>query len=224
MTLAAKAWFGVVALVVVMGLCLFAGADTLDYWQAWLFLAVYFAGSALLTLDLLRRDPALLRRRLSGGPIAEKETAQKIIMSFASAVFIAALLVPAFDRRFEWSHVPVTIVILGNALNGVWFFLVYRVFRENSFTSATIEVAQGQRVISTGPYAVVRHPMYVAGAALFLGIPLALGSYWGMLAFAVALPALIARLLHEERMLARELPGYTDYCARVRWRLVPGIF
>jgi protein-S-isoprenylcysteine O-methyltransferase Ste14 len=134
------------------------------------------------------------------------------------------LVVPALDHRFRWSSVPLYATIAGDALTALCFFTTFRVYRENTFTSATIELTQDQKVISAGPYAVVRHPMYAGGLLLFLGTPLALGSYWGLLAFGATLPALIWRLMDEERFLAEHLAGYVEYCGRVRWRLIPGIF
>jgi protein-S-isoprenylcysteine O-methyltransferase Ste14 len=139
----------------------------------------------------------------------------------ASLGFISLLVLPALDFRFHWSVVPFGGVVLGDALFVLGFGFIGRVYRENTFTSATIEVTEGQRVIATGPYAVVRHPMYASALLYLLGTPLALGSYWGLLALAFMMPFLLWRLLDEERLLARELPGYTDYQARVRYRLVP---
>jgi protein-S-isoprenylcysteine O-methyltransferase Ste14 len=224
MNIQAKAWLGLICLIVVMGLLLFACAGTTDYPDAWVFLAVYFAGSVLLTLYLTKSDPSLLRRRMRGGPFAEPETTQKIIMTLLSIAFVGALVLPALDHRLKWSSVPAIVAAAGDVLTALWFGIVFFVFRENTFTSATVEVSRHQKVISTGPYAIVRHPMYAAALLLFLGTPLALGSYWGLLALIVAVPALIWRLLHEEKLLARDLPGYADYCAHVRWRLIPGLF
>src|SRR5690349_18151172 len=147
-------------LFVVMAALLFAPPWTLDWWQAWLFLAVYFGGSIALMLDLAKRDPSLLERRMKGGPWAEERLSQKIIMTFASLGFVGLLVIPALDRRFGWSQASTLVVLAGNALVLIGGTSVWRVFRENSFTSARIEVASDQRVISTGPYAHVRHPMY----------------------------------------------------------------
>jgi protein-S-isoprenylcysteine O-methyltransferase Ste14 len=207
-----------------MGLLLFAVAGTLRYWQAWVYLAAFFGASSLITLYLIRKDPALLRRRLSGGPTAEKATAQRIIMSFASIGFVALLIVPAFDRRFGWSTVPLAVEIVGMLLVAAGFAIIFLVYRENSFTSATIEIAEGQKVVSTGPYAFVRHPMYAGGLVYLLGTPLALGSWWGLLAFAAMVPFLIWRLFEEEKFLAANLTGYVAYCRKVRYRLIRGIF
>lgn len=224
MNLNTKAWVGVIFLAIVMGLLLFGGAGTLRYWQAWGYLAVFFGASILITIYLAKNDPALLKRRLSGGPTAEKETSQRIIMVFASIGFVALLVVPALDHRFAWSSVPLYLVIAGDALTAVGFYIVFLVYKENSFTSATIEVAQNQKVITTGPYAIVRHPMYAGSLLYIFAMPFALGSFWGLLVLAAFVPVLLWRLFDEERFLAKNLPGYTEYCSKVRWRLMPGVF
>ena len=207
-----------------MGLLLFLIAGTVHYWQAWVYLAVFFGASLWITIYLMKKDPALLERRLRGGPTAEKEKPQKIIMLFTSIGFIALLVVPALDHRFRWSSVPPSSVIVGDLLTALGFYLVFRVYRENPFTSATIEVADSQKVVSTGPYALVRHPLYASGLLWLPGTPLALGSYWGLLVLFAMMPFLIWRLLEEERFLVKNLPGYREYCAKVRWRLIPGVF
>lgn len=224
MNLNTKAGLGLVFLAIGMGLLLFLPAGTSQYWQAWAFLAVFFGPSLLITLYLMKKDPALLKRRLSGGPTAEKERTQKIIMFFTTIGFIALLVVPALDYRFKWSSVPLYMVIAGDILTALGFYIVFLVYKENTFTSATIEVACDQKVISTGPYAIVRHPMYAGSLLYLLGMPFALGSYWGLLVLAATMPFLIWRLFDEERFLSRNLPGYTEYCAKVRWRLMPGVF
>jgi len=158
---------------------------------------------------------------MSGGPFAEKQPAQRIIMAIASLGFIALAVVPALDRRFGWSDVPAPFVIIGDLLMLLGWLGIYVVFRENSFASATIEAAADQRVISTGPYAWVRHPMYAAALVMLLGISPALGSWWGLPIFAAILPALIWRLVDEERFLVHNLSGYADYQESVRYRLLP---
>ena len=219
-----KAWLGLIFVAVAMGLLLFVPAGTVHYWQAWAYLVVFFGASLLITLYLMKKDPALLKRRLSAGPTAEKEKTRKIIMLFASVGFIILVIVPALDHRFGWSAVPLDVVVLGDILVAVGFYIIFLVYKVNTFTSATIEIAEDQKVISTGPYALVRHPMYAGGLLYCLGTPLALGSYWGLLAFVAIVPVLIWRLLDEERLLSKNLPGYAEYCAKVRWRLIPGIF
>jgi len=222
--LASKSFLSLAALAVVTALLLFGLAGTVHYWQGWVYFAIFIGASAITTLDLLRRDPALLERRLVGGPTAEKRPVQKVIMVAASAVFIAMLVVPALDFRFGWSHVPLGIVILGDVMAVIGFTLIFFVYRANTFTSATIQVTDNQTVISTGPYAIVRHPMYASALLYVLGTPLALGSWWGLLAVAVMIPLLMWRLVDEEHMLATQLTGYTDYQQRVRHRLVPFVW
>jgi protein-S-isoprenylcysteine O-methyltransferase Ste14 len=222
--LAARAWIWLAALVAVMGAILFAAAGTARYWQGSAYLAIFAAQAALVTLYLLRKDPALLERRMRGGPAAEKRLAQRIIMLFASLGFVAVFLMAGLDHRFGWSHVPNPLVVAGDALVAIGFYLIFLVYRENTYTSATVEVAAGQRVVSTGPYALVRHPMYAGGAVYLFATPLALGSYWSFVPIAIMLPFLIWRLFDEERLLSAELPGYADYQKRVRYRMIPHVW
>jgi protein-S-isoprenylcysteine O-methyltransferase Ste14 len=219
-----RAWLALVVVAGVMCALLFGAAGTTQYWQAWVYVAIFLGASILTTLYLMKRDPALLARRMRGGPMFEKEGTQRIIMVFISLGFIAVLVVPALDHRFGWSTVPVWGVVLGDILVAIGFYLIFLVYRANTFTSAVIEVAADQKVISTGPYAVVRHPMYASGSLYMLGTPLALGSYWGFLALAAMAPFLLWRVLDEERILTRDLPGYAEYRQRVRHRLVPFIW
>jgi protein-S-isoprenylcysteine O-methyltransferase Ste14 len=222
--LTARAWFALAILAVAMGLLLFVPAGTVHYWQAWLYLSIFMGASALTTIYLMRKDRALLERRMSGGPTAESRPVQKFIMLCTSIGFIALLVVPAFDHRFGWSTVPVRGVVAGDVFVAIGFFLIFLVYRENTFTSATIEVAENQKVISTGPYAIVRHPMYASASLYLLGTPLALGSYWGLVPIVTMMPFLIWRLFDEERLLAQNLPGYSEYQKRVRHRLVPFVW
>ena len=223
-SLAFRAWLSLAVLAAIMSALLFGCAGTLRYWHADVYLSLFFALSAVITLDLLRRDPALLQRRMKGGPTAEGRPLQRLIMLGASFGFVSLLVIPALDFRYGWSSVPVTGVVIGDVLFAVGFGFIGRVYRENTYTSATIEVTEGQRLIDTGPYAVVRHPMYASGLLYLIGTPLALGSYWGFLGLAFMLPFLVWRLLDEEHLLTRELPGYAAYQARVRYRLIPGLW
>ena len=216
-----KAFGGLLILFLVVAALLFASAGTLDYWQAWTFLAVYFASSLAITLYLMKKDPKLLQRRISGGPVAEKEPIQKIIMSFTSLGFIGLLIIPALDHRFAWSRISSYTVLTGDVLVVLGWFAIFFVFRENTFTSATIELAPDQRVVSTGPYALVRHPMYGGGLVMLLGIPIAPGSAWGLLIVVAMIPALIWRLFDEEKFLARNLPGYVEYQNKTHYRQIP---
>jgi len=216
-----KAWLSLAVLAIVMGLLLFVPAWTVHYWQAWAYLSMFTGASILTTLYLMRHDPMLLERRMRAGPTAERQPAQRLIMLCTSIGFIALLVVPALDFRFGWSAVPLGGVVVGDVLVVIGFYFISLVYRANTFTSATIEVAEDQKVISTGPYAVVRHPMYASASLYLLGTPLALGSYWGLVVLGAMIPFLLWRLFDEERFLAKNLPGYTEYRKRVRYRLVP---
>jgi protein-S-isoprenylcysteine O-methyltransferase Ste14 len=219
-----KVLLSLAILILIMAALIFIPAGTLNYSQAWLFLAVYFASSLGITLYLMKKDPALLQRRMRGGPTAEKQPTQKIIQTLTSLSFIALLVVPALDHRFGWSHVPPAVALLGDALIVLGFLGVLRVFKENTYTSSTIELAADQQVISTGPYALVRHPMYAAASGLLIGIPIALGSFVGLIAFATIAPVLMWRLLDEEKFLAANLPGYIEYQKKVPHHLIPGVW
>ncbi len=210
--------------LLVTGALLFLPAGTFGYWEAWVFIAVFVACNLSLTIWVAINDPQLLERRMRAGPTAEKEKSQKIIVTIVLLSVILGVLIPALDRRFGWSDVPTAVVILGNALIAISYVGFYFVFRENTYGAATIRVEENQKVISTGPYAIVRHPMYAAALVLMLGIPLALGSWWGLLAFALGVPALVWRILDEERLLKRDLRGYAEYMQRTRFRLIPGLF
>ena len=224
LSLNAKAWLSLLALAVVMGILLFIPAWTIHYGQAWANLLIYIGASLLITLYLMKKDPALLKRRMRGGPTAEKRRTQKFVMLCTSIGFIALLVIPALDHRFRWSSVPLYGVIVGDALVAIGLYFIFLVYKENPFTSATLEVAQDQKVISTGPYAIVRHPMYASALLYLAGTPLALGSFWGLLAFAAMMPFLIWRLRDEENFLAENLSGYKEYQKKVRHRLVPFIW
>ena len=204
-----------------LGLCLFAPAWSFNFWQAWVYLMVFSVSAALITIYLWKKDPKLLERRVEAGPAAEKEKTQKIIQFFASISFFTLLVIPALDHRFGWSSVPFYIVITGDILVVLGFLLIFLVFRENTFAAATIRVSTDQKVITTGPCSIVRHPMYVGALIMLLGTPLALGSWWGLLLYIPFLLIVVWRLLDEEKYLYRNLPGYKEYCQKVRYRLIP---
>lgn len=216
-----RAWPGLAALMLALALCLFLPAGSLRYPEAWLYLALFGASAAAITGYLQRYDPALLQRRAAAGPGAETERSQRIIQSVASLAFVATFIVAALDHRHGWSAVPAPVVAAGDLLLLLGFGLVFLAFRENSYASATIETVERQPVIDTGPYAVVRHPMYTGALLLLLGTPPALGSYWALLCVLGLAAAIVARLLDEERFLSRRLPGYDAYRAKVRYRLLP---
>jgi protein-S-isoprenylcysteine O-methyltransferase Ste14 len=219
----ATIWLETLAFTVLIALALFLSAGTIDYRQAWVFLGVNTV-SSLPLIVFISNDPILLENRTKAGPAAEKRIIQKIIVLCAGLPAIAAFAVPGLDRRFRWSSVPSWLSVLGDILVIVSMWMVFRVFKENSFGSATVEVAKDQRVISTGPYAIVRNPMYTSAAIYFTGMSLALGSWWGLIPSVLTILALVWRLFDEEKFLAQNLPGYTEYCAKVRWHLIPGLF
>jgi protein-S-isoprenylcysteine O-methyltransferase Ste14 len=222
--LAKKTLLGFVQLFAALGIFIFAPVWTFDFWQAWVYLFVFAASVAMVTAYLWKKDPGLLERRVNAGPGAEKEKSQKIIQLFASLAFIGLMILPSLDHRFSWSYVPLPVVIAGDAFVALGFLVIFFVFKENTYAAATIEVASGQKVISTGPYAIVRHPMYSGALVMLLGTPLALGSWWGLLMFIPMIFIIAWRLLDEEKFLSKSLSGYKDYCRKVQYRLVPFIW
>jgi len=224
-SLTAKAFGGLFFLLLVIAALLFLTAWTFDYWQAWAFLAVFGVSALAITLYLMKKDPKLLERRVHAGPTAEKETGQKIIQSITALGFMAMLVLPALDHRFHWwPAVPFFASLTGDVLVAIGFLIIFCVYKENTFASATIEVNPDQRVVSSGLYALVRHPMYMGGFVLFVGTALSLGSWWGLFAFLFMMPAFIWRIFEEEKLLTKDLPGYTEYKNTVKYRLVPFIW
>lgn len=218
------ALIGLLRLLVVLPAFIFIPAWTLQYWQAWICLLVFFVSVAGITLYLMKANPALLARRIKAGAKAETEKTQKVIQLFAAILFLAIFVVPALDHRFQWSRVPLSFEIAGDVLIPAGFAIVLWVFSVNSFTSAVIEVSSGQQVITTGPYAIVRHPMYFGSLVMLLGIPPSLGSWWGLIAVAALAGVIVLRLLDEETFLAANLAGYKQYAARVNYRLAPFVW
>jgi len=207
-----------------MAALLFLPAGTLAYWQAWVFFVLFVTASSAIGVYLAIHNPILLERRMNVGPVAEKEKSQKIISFFALLGFTALLVFPALDYRFGWSPVPPYVSVAGNILVLLGFLLTFVVILENSYAASTIQVAEGQKVVSTGLYAHVRHPMYAGVIPMLVGMPLALGSWWGLFGLILIVPALIWRLLDEEKFLHKNLPGYTAYTQKVRYRLIPFVW
>jgi protein-S-isoprenylcysteine O-methyltransferase Ste14 len=214
---------GVIGLVV-LGLMLFLPAWTLAYWQAWVFIVVFTASTSTLGVYLALKDPALLERRIHAGPAAEQTTAQKIIASLAFGGLIGVMVFSAFDHRFGWSTVPPVVSIIGDVLVALGLFVDLLALRENTFAGSTVQKFEGQRVISTGLYASVRHPVYTGALIMSIGIPLALGSWWGFAFLALTIPVVVWRILDEEKLLKKDLQGYTEYLQTVRYRLVPYVW
>jgi len=209
------------AVLLVLGLVLFVPAGTLDYWEAWVYCAVLVIPFIFVATWLLNKDPELLARRIRHN---EKEPAQKRVIEVSRLVFLIAFIIPGLDHRFGWSDVPVGAVLASNALVFLGYVLVFLVFRKNTYASRVVEVEQGQKVISTGPYALVRHPMYLGTGIMFLATPLALGSYWALPVFLMLPCVLVYRIRNEEEVLLRELAGYQEYMQKVRYRLIPFIW
>jgi protein-S-isoprenylcysteine O-methyltransferase Ste14 len=219
-----KALGGLLFLLLAMAAMLFVPAWTLNYWQAWTFLAVFGGSGLATTVYLMKNDPKLLERRTQGGPISEKETSQKIIQTITATGFVALLAVSALDHRFAWSPVPRYVPFVGDALVLFGMLIIFFVFKQNSFASSTIELAPEQKVITTGLYALVRHPMYMGAFFFLVGVPLSLGSLWALFMIVLMMPALIWRLVDEEKFLANNLAGYSEYQNKVSYRLVPFIW
>ncbi len=220
----ARSFAGLAFLLVVLGAMLFAPAGTLRWWEAWAYLAVFAGSVAAITVHFLLRDPALIGRRLAAGPVAERRPAQKVIQALAQLAFALPYVAAGIDHRLHGSRVPAPVALAADAAAAVGFLVVFLVFRENSHASATIETYADQRVVSTGPYRHVRHPMYAGALLLMAATPPALGS---LVALPLVLPlaaVIVARLRDEEAALAKELPGYDAYRREVRFRLVPGVW
>jgi protein-S-isoprenylcysteine O-methyltransferase Ste14 len=224
MPLALRALAGVVQFQLISAALLFLPAGTLRFQDGWLYWGVISVATWFITLYFLKYDPALLERRLKAGARNETEPSQKLIL-VAATIFICGTIVTAgLDYRFHWSSVPFPVVALGNVLVAVGFALVFFVFRANSFAGGTITHEAGQTVVSTGPYRFVRHPMYSGALLTLLGTPLALGSYWAFCCCIGVCGTLAWRTVEEERYLALNLDGYSEYCRRVRYRFVPGLW
>jgi protein-S-isoprenylcysteine O-methyltransferase Ste14 len=210
--------------VLFFGLLLFWPAGTFDYWQAWVFIAVFLVTTMGPTVHLALTLPDAFQRRLRSGPLAESRLAQKLINFGILTNVVAVGLVSALDHRFGWSSVPTAVVVIGDVLVGLGIGLAYVVIVQNNYAAATITVETGQRVVSTGLYGIVRHPMYVGALIMTLGTPLALGSYWGLLLVVPAVLVFVARILDEEKAMRSDLDGYPEYMEKVHYRLVPGVW
>ncbi len=200
---------------------LFLPAWCFRFPEAWGFLLVFFLPEFLIALYLLKHDQDLLLRRLKGGPSNESRTRQKMLMAAVNLSLASLFLVAGLDHRFHWSHVPAWLVIGAVSVILVGFLVQFCAFKENTFASVVVEVVPAQKVISSGPYGIVRHPMYAGAALVNLFAPLALGSWWGLPLALIWLMAIILRILDEERLLRQKLPGYEDYCQNVQCRLIP---
>jgi protein-S-isoprenylcysteine O-methyltransferase Ste14 len=212
--------FGIAALLALT----FIPAGTLNYWQGWLYVATWMIVGSAYTAYVATHDPALLRRRTEAGVRYEKEPAQKVIISFLYVAFTLLMTLPPLDFRFGWSRVPWYASVVGDILIAVSFYVFYLVSKVNTYAAANVRVEEGQTVISTGAYGIVRHPMYSGALFLCVGTPVALGSWWSLLLVPLFVPILYFRIANEEKILRRDLRGYEEYTHKVRYRLVPGIF
>ena len=222
--LLARAFAGFVFLFTVVAGVLFGLAGTLDDGRAWVMLTVFFGCAGAITVWLWLHDKALLERRVKAGPGSESDPMQNVVQGLAGLVFLATFAVPGLGKRFGWSQAPLAVSLAGDGMIAIGFLIVFLTFRENTFTAGTIEIAEGQQVIDSGPYALVRHPMYAGALIMIAGIPLALGSWWGLIPAALLVPVMVWRLIREEAFLAANLPGYADYRGRVRYRLAPMVW
>lgn len=206
------------------GVLLFVPAGTFDYWQAWVFLVVFTVATAVPSVYLARNDPAALRRRMAAGPLVEARGVQKVLVVGAFSELFGMIAFGAFDRRRGWPAVPVWLSVIGDILLATGLCLGQLVIVQNSYAAASVRVEAGQTLTSSGLYALVRHPMCAADLIMMAGIPLALGSYWGLLLVLPGLAVLVLRIFDEEKMLTQELDGYREYTERVRYRLLPYVW
>jgi len=207
-----------------LGVTVFWPAGTFNYWQAWVFIAVFTVATIVPTIYLARSDPAALRRRMHSGPIAEGRPIQKIIIVGAFLSLLGMVVVSALDHRFGWSSVPAAVSVLGDLLVAAGLGIAMLVIVQNGYAAATVTVEADQKLTCTGLYKLVRHPMYVGNVVMMLGIPLALGSYWGLVFLMFGVLVLVLRILDEEQLLIHELGGYREYRQQVRYRLVPYVW
>jgi protein-S-isoprenylcysteine O-methyltransferase Ste14 len=207
-----------------LALMLFVPAWTLAYWQAWLYWSISTTAALATALHFLRQDPALMRRRLEVGARAEPLESQQVIQAVGGALYAAIFIVAGIEHHVRGSPIPAPIVLIADAIVAAGLALTFVVFRANTFTASTVTVEPGQRVIATGPYAIVRHPMYAASVLWFLATPFALGSPWALVPAVLMALAVAVRLVDEEHYLRASLPGYDGYCEAVRWRLIPGFW
>ena len=212
--------FGLAELVV-FGSLLFLAAGTFNYWQAWVFLVVFALSGWIPGIYLLRTNPVALQRRMRGGPTAETRMVQKVVMGGLWLSLAAMVMVSVLDHRFGWSPVPTAICLVGDVLVAVGLGVMALVVIQNSYAAATVQVEAGQKLASTGLYGLVRHPMYTGNVIMMVGVPLALGSYWGLVFVVPGLIVLVSRIRDEEKLLQEELKGYREYTRKVRYRLMP---
>ena len=204
-----------------LGLFLFLPAGTFNYWEAWVYLAILFTPMFFVMQYLIKNDPALLERRMRTN---EQASEQSLIIKLSYIYFIVTYLLPGFDKRFGWSNTPLWLIVTAEVFVFLGYIMVVWVFRANSYASRTVGVDEEQMVIDTGPYALVRHPMYTGVTTLYILSPLALGSYWALIPSVLIIPIIVARILSEEKILTKDLRGYVEYQQKVKYRLLPFIW
>jgi protein-S-isoprenylcysteine O-methyltransferase Ste14 len=218
-----KIVFRVLLILVFLGLLLFLTAGSLQYTEAWIYIFVVFVPAIFVITYFYKKDPNFIGSRILKR--REKEQMHRSIQNIFSIVFLIGLLIPGFDFRFGWSNVPMSVVIISDILVFMGYMIIARVMEENRYASAIIEISKEQKIIKTGPYKIVRHPMYTGGLIFILFTPLALGSYWALIPFSIitVLP-LILRIINEEKLLTANLPEYSEYCKKTKYRLIPFVW
>ena len=211
----------IIMIIPMLMLFFFLPAGTWNYWQAWVYMGVLITPMFFAMIDLIKKDPELLERRMR---LREKRSEQRLIIKVSLVFFLLAFILPGFDRRFGWSDVPVGLVIASDICILIGYLIIFRVMQINTFASRVIEVASEQKVIDTDLYSIVRHPMYVGAILLYVASPLALGSYWAVLPAIVIIPIIVVRIKDEEAALDKDLAGYLEYKQRTKYRLIPFIW
>ena len=206
---------------ILIGLLLFLPAWTFNYPGAWIFMGLLFVPMVVMGAVMLFKAPELLERRLD---TKEKEKTQKGVVALSGLMFPVGFILSALDFRFGWSSVPSAVVTAASVLFLIGYGGYAEVMRENAYLSRTVKVEEGQRVVSTGLYGVIRHPMYLATLLMFLPLPLILGSLWGLIPFAIYPVVIVIRILNEEKVLTEGLEGYAEYKAKVKYRLIPFVW
>ena len=220
-TLRKKILFMAIMAFIFLSLVFFLPARTIRYWEAWIYIGIIFSCASGAVLYFLKHDPELLERRIR---TKEKVKEQKLIIAVSWVLFLPIFILPGFDKYYNWSDVPLVIEIIADIFVLAGYLLVIRVFKENSYTSRIIEVDSGQKVISTGPYAIVRHPMYAGSLVMYGFTPIALGSWWALIGSVLLFILIIFRILNEEKFLIENLDGYSNYMQKTKFRLIPGIW
>jgi protein-S-isoprenylcysteine O-methyltransferase Ste14 len=205
----------------IMCIVLFLPARTLKYWEAWVYIGILFSGASTVIFYFLKHDPEFLERRMR---TKEKVKEQKLIIRLGMFLFLPTFVIPGFDKYFGWSDVPLFLVIISDIFVLAGYLIVIRVFMENSYASRIVEVTSGQKVISTGPYAIVRHPMYSGNLLMYGFTPFALGSWWAFIGSVLIVVIILFRIFSEEKFLSENLEGYKEYKLKTIYRLIPGIW